>query len=110
MCHIPKRVNIFKCEFLAIGKRGSFGKVRDYWFRFEYQERSRVHLHVVVWCQPDSIPDAVICATMPRESDGYDLEFTSYLQSVYKECNMVQQCYPVQYRVQVRVSVYGCKT
>ena len=32
-----KRVEIFKREFLAIGKRGPFGTVRDYWFRFEYQ-------------------------------------------------------------------------
>ena len=88
-----KRVEIFKREFLAIGKRGPFGTVRDYWFRFEYQERGRVHLHGVVWCQPDSIPDDVICATMPRESDGYDPEFTSYLRSLYKECNMVHQCY-----------------
>ena len=43
-----KRVEIFKREFLAIGKRGPFGTVRDYWFRFEYQERGRVHLHGVV--------------------------------------------------------------
>ena len=89
-----KRVEVFKREFLGIGKRGLFGTVRDYWFRFEYQERGRVHLHGVVWCQPDSIPDDVICATMPRESDGYDPEFTSYLRSLYKECNMVHQCYP----------------
>ena len=27
-----KRVEIFKREFLAIGKNGPFGKVRDYWF------------------------------------------------------------------------------
>ena len=71
-----KRVEIFKREFLAIGKRGPFGTFRDYLFCFEYQERGRVHLHGVVWCQPDSISDDVICATMPRESDGYDLEFT----------------------------------
>ena len=88
-----KRVEIFKREFLAIGKRGPFGTVRDYWVRFEYQERGRVHLHGVVWCPPDSIPDDVICAPMPRESDGYDPEFTSYLRSLYKECNMVHQCY-----------------
>ena len=89
-----KRVKIFKRKFLAIGKRGPFGRGGDYWFRFEYQERSRVHLHGVVWCQPDSIPDDVIYATMPRESDGYDPEFTSYLRSLYKECTMVHQCYP----------------
>ena len=63
-CH--KRVEIFKREFLAIGKNGPFGKARDYWLRFEYQERGRVHLHGVVWCEANSIPDAdeddVICA------------------------------------------------
>ena len=52
-----------------------------------------MHLHGVVWCQPDSIPDDVICATMPDKSDGYDRELTSYLRSLYKECNMVHQCY-----------------
>ena len=89
-----KRVGIFKRHVLAIGKRGPFGTVRNCWFRFEYQERGRVHLHGFVWCQPDSIPDDVICATMPRESDGYDPEFTSYLRNLYKECNMVHECYP----------------
>ena len=89
-----KRVEIFKREFLAIGKNGPFGKVRDYWFRFEYQEQGRVHLHGVVWCEANSIPDDVVCATMPRESDGFDPKFTAYLRDVYKECNMVHQCYP----------------
>ena len=89
-----KRVEIFKREFLAIGKNGPFGKVRDYWFRFEYQERGRVHLHGVVWCEANSIPDDVICATMPRESDGFHPKFTAYLRDLYKECNMVHQCYP----------------
>ena len=89
-----KRVEIFKREFLAIGKNGPFGKVRDYWFRFEYQERGRVHLHGVVWCEANSIPDDVICATMPRESDGFDPKFTAYLRDLYKECDMVHQCYP----------------
>ena len=60
-----KRVKMFKGEFLAIGKNGPFGKVRDYWFPFEYQERGRVHLHGAVWCEANRIPDDVICATMP---------------------------------------------
>ena len=79
-----KRVEIFKQEFLAFDKKGPFGKVRDYWFRFEYQERGRVHLHGVVWCEANSIPDDVICATMPRESDGFDPKFTAYLRDLYK--------------------------
>ena len=89
-----KRVEIFKREFLAIGKNGPFGKVRDYWFQFEYQERGRVHLHGVVWCETNSIPDDVISATMPHESDGFDPKSISYLRELYKECNMVHQCYP----------------
>ena len=89
-----KRVEIFKREFLAIGKNGPFGRVRDYWFQFEYQERGRVHLHGVVWCEANGIPDDVICATMPRESDGFDPKSTTYLRDLYKECNMVHQCYP----------------
>ena len=89
-----KRVEIFKRELLTIANRGPFGTVRDYWFRFEYQERGRVRFHDVVWCQPDSIPDDVIYATMPRESDGCDPEFTAYLRSLYRECNMVHKCYP----------------
>ena len=45
-----KRVGIFQREFLAIGKIGPFGTAHDYWFRFEYQDRGRVHLHGVLWC------------------------------------------------------------
>ena len=89
-----KRVEIFKREFLAIGKKGPFGKVQDDWFHFEYQERRRVHLHGVVWCKAHSIPDDVICATMPCESDGFDPKFTAYQRDSYKECDMVHQCYP----------------
>ena len=63
-----KRVAIFRREFLPMGKNGPFGKVPDCWSRFEYQERGRVQLHGVVWCEANSIPDNVICATMPRES------------------------------------------
>ena len=93
-----RRVEIFKREFLDIGKRGPFGTVCGDWFRFGYQERGRVHFHGVVRCEPDSIPDDVICATMRHESDGYDPKYliphTSYLRGLYKECNMVHQCYP----------------
>ena len=89
-----KRVEIFKLRFVAIRKKEPFGKVLEYWFRFEYQEGGRVHLHGVVWCEPDSIPDDVIRATMPPENDGFGPKFTAYLQDVYKECNMVHQCYP----------------
>ena len=39
-----KWVEIFKREFLAIGKNGPFGKVRDYWFRFEYQEVGCIYM------------------------------------------------------------------
>ena len=54
-----KRVEQFKSEFLSIGRMGPFGVVRDYWYRFEYQERGRVHLHCAVWCVPGTIPDDV---------------------------------------------------
>ena len=89
-----KRVEIFGRQFLAIGKNGPFGKVWDYCFGFEYPERGRLHEHDVVWCEASSIPDDVICATMPRESDGFDPKFIAYLGELYKECNMVHQCYP----------------
>ena len=85
---------VFKREFLAIGKKAPFGKVRDHRLRFEYQERGRVHLHGVVWCERDNIPSDVICATMPRESEGFDPKFIAYRRELYKECNMLHQCYP----------------
>ena len=33
----------------------------------------------VVWCEANNIPDDVICATMPRETDGFGPKFTAYL-------------------------------
>ena len=90
-----KRVEMFRENFLSIGKKGPFGIVRDYWYRYEYQERGRVHLHCAVWCVPDSIPDDVICATMPRESHGLGSpEYTEYLRNLYKQCNMLHTCFP----------------
>ena len=58
----------------------------------------QMHLHGVVWCEANSIPDDVTCATMPRESDGFDPKFTTYLRDLYKECNMVHQCYPDKFQ------------
>ena len=87
-------VEIFKRVFLDIGKNCPFGEVWDFWFRFESQERSRVHLHGVVWCEANSIPDDVICPPMPPERAGFDPTFTAYLQDLYRKCNMVHQCHP----------------
>ena len=59
-----------------------FGRVRDYWFRFEHQQRRRLHLHGVVWRERKNIiiiPEDVICATMPHEIDGFHPKFTAYL-------------------------------
>ena len=83
-----KRVEIFKREFVAIGENGPFGKVRYHWFQLDCQERGWVNLHGKVCCETNSISDGVICATMPRESVGFDPKFTAYPRELYKECNM----------------------
>jgi len=49
------------------------GKVTDYWWRIEYQKRGGIHVHMVVWCDPDKMPkDTQVCAEMPRFSDPRD--------------------------------------
>ena len=89
-----KRVEIFKREFLAIGKNGPFRRVPDCSFPFEYQERARVCLYGAVWCENNGILDDVICATRPSDSDTVDLKFAAYQRELKKECNMVHRCYP----------------
>ena len=82
-------------KFPAIGKKRGFRIVRDYWYRFEYRERGRVHLHCLVWCVPNSLPDDVVSATMPQESHGLGSpEYSKYLRDLYKQCNTIDTGFP----------------
>ena len=60
-------------------------------FKAEERSANSIQQHPT---ERNSIPYDVVCATMPRESDGFDPKFTAYLRDLYKECNMVHQCYP----------------
>ena len=63
-----KRFEQFKADVLY-NEKGPIGKVRDSWYRVEYQGRGAIHVHMVVWCEPDTIPENVVTAEFPR-SEG----------------------------------------
>ena len=46
--------------------KGAFGKVTDWWYRIEYQQRGGLHCHMVIWCEPDTVPADAVTAEMPR--------------------------------------------
>lgn len=55
-----KRFQLLREKVLEDAK-DPLGQVNDYWWRIEHQLRGALHVHVVVWCEPDTVPqDAVI--------------------------------------------------
>ncbi len=48
------------------------GKVLDFWWRREYQKRGAIHIHMVVWFDPQTVPSDAVCAEMPRASEMND--------------------------------------
>lgn len=62
--HPYERVETFTNKVLH-DKKGLLGEVEDYWYRIEYQSRGGLHVHLVAWCKPDTIPENVISAKCP---------------------------------------------
>ena len=59
-----KRFQLFREKVLE-DSNGPLGQVNDYWCRVEYQQRGALHVHMVVWCKPHTIPDDAIMAELP---------------------------------------------
>lgn len=78
-----QRFKLFK-ERVLEKKCGPLGNVVDYWYRFEYQHREALHIHMVVWCEEGSIPDNAASAEMPRScepNDNFTTACRSFVQS-----------------------------
>lgn len=72
---------------------GPLGQVNDYWWRVEYQRRGAVHVHMVVWCEPHTIPDDAIMAQLPRSDHSNDL-FTQGCRSYVERFQLHGACNP----------------
>ena len=51
---------------------GTFGVVKDYVWKKEYQRRGAVHWHMLLWYKPGTIPGHCIKAEVPQSSDPND--------------------------------------
>ena len=49
-------------------KDGPLGHVVDWWIRKEFQNRGALHVHMVVWCDPETVPADAVRAELPRAS------------------------------------------
>ena len=53
------------------GKDSVFGKVADYWYRFEEQGRGSLHLHLLLWIEdPDDPPSATTDSQEDVDDNG----------------------------------------
>lgn len=72
---------------------GPLGQVNDYWWRVEYQRRGALHVHMVVWSEPHTIPDDVIMAELPHSDHSNDL-FTQACRSYVERFQVHGACNP----------------
>jgi hypothetical protein len=64
-----RRFLMSKGVILSDTKR-PLGKVKEYWWRREYQKRGSVHIHMVVWIADKStIPVDAVVAEIPRQEN-----------------------------------------
>ena len=91
---------------------GSFGIVEDYVWKKEYQKRSAIHWHMLLWCKPGTVPEHCIMAELPQSSDPND-SITAYLRKiVHKEqchCHCVpEHCLKGYGGKRLHTCKYGC--
>ena len=71
-----------------------FGIVEDYMWKKEYQKCGAVHLHMLQWCKPGTIPKHCIMAELPRSSDTDSI--TAYLSKIVHKmqchCRVPERC------------------
>ena len=61
-------------EILLNNKGGPLGIVKDFVVKTEYQKRGGIHWHILFWVEPDTVPDNVVMAEMPRYSDVSNIQ------------------------------------
>ena len=87
-----KRFQLLREKVLE-DRSGPLGQVNDYWWRIEYQRRGALHVHMVVWCEPDTIPEDAVIAEFPRSED-IDDQFTQACRSYVEKFQIHSTCVP----------------
>ncbi len=84
------RLKLFKKKVIS-NPNGPLGQVIDWWDRKEFQGRGAIHNHMVVWCKEGTVPDNVVCAEVPRGSDGNTMadSLSSYVKHL-----QIHKCRP----------------
>ena len=73
--------------------KGGLGKVVRYWFRREYQKRGAVHIHGVVWVDPETKPENVVRAEMPRGDTEVTKELRDMVQKYQTHKCLSEKCF-----------------
>lgn len=60
-------------------ENGPFSKVTATWWRHKFQKRGTIHMHIALWCDPDTIPKNCICTQLLR-GKNLDPELDEFLQ------------------------------
>ncbi|OWA55112.1 hypothetical protein BV898_19496 [Hypsibius exemplaris] len=69
-----------------------FGRVRDWWYRMEYQKRGGIHIHMVIWWDEETAPnEQKISAEMPRFKDPNDSTKPHPMNDLWREAVLKSQ-------------------
>lgn len=86
-----ERFKSFRENILLQKSKGPLGVIEDYWWRIEFQKRGGLHVHMVVWCKSDTVPNTAVCAEMPRGNSFANVEV---LHKYVKKFQLHLKCYP----------------
>ncbi|OWA55537.1 hypothetical protein BV898_19921, partial [Hypsibius exemplaris] len=69
-----------------------FGRVKDWWYRMEYQKRGGIHIHMVIWWDEERSPkEQKISAEMPRFKDPNDPTKPHPMNDLWREAVLQTQ-------------------
>ena len=86
-----ERFQWFMNTYLRSTKGGPLGKVVDYRWKKEYQKRGAVHWHMLLWIEPEPIPDDAVVAEMPR-SAVTSSKINKYLRKMVRQLETHDYC------------------
>ena len=80
-------------DILLDKNSGPLGIVVDFAVKKEYQKRGGLHWHILFWVQPDSTPDNVVLAEMPRSADTQNVQ-AQYARRMVQKYQVHRECHP----------------
>ena len=69
------------------------GIVKYFIVKTEYQKRGGIHWHILFLVEPDTVPDNVVMAEMPRYSDVSNIQ-AQYARRMVQKYQVHRECYP----------------